>query len=194
MATRQVLAELGAAFEQRSGCAVVFESVGGVDAAKRVAAGEVFDLVVLASDAIDKLIAAGHLHAGSRVDLVRSGVAVAVRAGAPVPDIGSEDALKRAVLAARGAQAAQPGPGGVGQGVGPQGIGQLGASHLARQLAEVDQQGQSPLELQGPGLPVDPDAGVAFAADVDTARRSGGSRRGTEICIGTCNLGHGKKL
>jgi len=101
MATRQVLAELGAAFEQRSGCAVVFESVGGVDAAKRVAAGEVFDLVVLASDAIDKLINAGHLRAGSRVDLVRSGVAVAVRAGAPVPDIGSEDAVKRAVLAAR---------------------------------------------------------------------------------------------
>jgi molybdate transport system substrate-binding protein len=101
MATRQVLAELGRAFEQRSGCAVAFESVGGVDAARRVAASEAFDVVVLGSDAIDKLIAAGHLRAGSRVDLVRSGVAVAVRAGAPVPDIGSEDALKRAVLAAR---------------------------------------------------------------------------------------------
>lgn len=101
MATRQVLAELGAAFEQRSGCAVAIEAVGGVDAAKRVAAGERFDVVILASDAIDKLIAAGHLQAGSRVDLVRSSVAVAVRAGAPVPDIGSEAALKRAVLAAR---------------------------------------------------------------------------------------------
>jgi molybdate transport system substrate-binding protein len=101
MATRQVLAELGSAFERRSACTVAFESVGGVDAAKRVAAGEAFDVVVLGSDAIDKLIAAGHLRAGSRVDLVRSGVAVAVRAGAPVPDIGSEDAVKRAVLAAR---------------------------------------------------------------------------------------------
>lgn len=101
MATRQVLAELGAAFEQRSGCAVAIEAVGGVDAARRVAAGERFDVVILASDAIDKLIAAGHLQAGSRVDLVRSSVAVAVRAGAPVPDIGSEAALQRAVLAAR---------------------------------------------------------------------------------------------
>ena len=101
MATRQVLAELASVFERRTSCAVVFESVGGVDAARRVAAGEAFDLVVLGSDAIDKLIAAGHLRAGSRVDLVRSGVAIAVRAGAPVPDIGSEDALKRAVLAAR---------------------------------------------------------------------------------------------
>ena len=72
MATRQVLAELGAAFEQRSACAVAIEAVGGVDAARRVAAGERFDVVILASDAIDKLVAAGHLQAGSRVDLVRS--------------------------------------------------------------------------------------------------------------------------
>lgn len=101
MATRQVLAELGAAFEQRAACAVAIEAVGGVDAAKRVAAGEAFDVVILASDAIDKLIAAGHLQAGSRVDLVRSEVAIAVQAGAAVPDVGSEEALQRAVLAAR---------------------------------------------------------------------------------------------
>jgi len=101
MATRQVLAELGAAFEQRSGCAVAIEAVGGVDAAKRVAAGESFDVVILASDAIDRLIAGGHLQAGSRVDLVRSEVAIAVRAGAAVPDVATEAALKKAVLAAR---------------------------------------------------------------------------------------------
>jgi molybdate transport system substrate-binding protein len=100
MATRQVLAELVTAFEQQSGCTVAIEAVGGVDAAKRVQAGEAFDVVVLASDAIDKLLAAGHLRAGSKVDLVRSGVAVAVRAGAPLPDISSEEALQRAVLAA----------------------------------------------------------------------------------------------
>ncbi len=100
MATRQVLAELVSAFKQRSGCTVTMEAVGGVDAAKRVQGGEAFDVVVLASDAIDKLMAAGHLQAGSKVDLVRSGVAVAVRAGEALPDISSEDALKRAVLAA----------------------------------------------------------------------------------------------
>lgn len=101
MATRQVLADLVAAFEQRSGGSVAIESVGGVDAAKRVQAGEAFDVVVLASDAIDKLIAAGRIEAGSKTDLVRSGVAVAVKAGAPHPDIGSEEALRNAVLAAR---------------------------------------------------------------------------------------------
>lgn len=101
MATRLVLSELVAAFEQRSGCRVAIESVGGVDAAKRVQAGEAFDVVILASDAIDKLIASGQVLAGSKVDLVRSGVAVAVRADAPQSDISSEDAVRAAVLAAR---------------------------------------------------------------------------------------------
>lgn len=100
MATRQVLAELATAFEQTTGTRLAVESVGGVDAAKRVQAGERFDIVMLASDAIDKLVAGGHLLAGSRVDIVRSPVAVAVRAGAPRPDIGGAAALKQAVLAA----------------------------------------------------------------------------------------------
>lgn len=96
MATRALLAELVASYAQP----VAVESVGGVDAAKRVMAGEAFDVVVLASDAIDKLIAAGRVLAGSKADLVRSGVAVAVKAGAARPDITSEQAVKRAVLAA----------------------------------------------------------------------------------------------
>lgn len=101
MATRALLAELARAYEQRAGVSVAIESVGGVDAARRVQDGEAFDVVVLASDAIDKLAAAGRVLAASKVDLVHSGVAVAVRAGAPWPDIGSEEAVQRAVLAAR---------------------------------------------------------------------------------------------
>jgi molybdate transport system substrate-binding protein len=112
MATRQVLAELVAAFDLRSSQAVELESVGGVDAARRVRAGEAFDVVVLASEVIDQLAVEGRIVAGSRVDLARSGVAVAVRAGAPRPDIGSEDALRRAVLAARS----------VGYSTGPSGV------------------------------------------------------------------------
>jgi molybdate transport system substrate-binding protein len=99
MATRQVLAELAVAHRARSGVEVAIESVGGVDAARRVAAGERFDVVMLASDAIDRLIAAGHL-AAPRVDLVRSPVAIAVRAGAPAPDVSTGDAVRRAVEAA----------------------------------------------------------------------------------------------
>lgn len=99
MATRALLAELGAAFTATHGQAVEIESVGGVDAARRVAAGEAFDVVILASDAIDRLIAAGHLAAG-RVDLVRSAVAVAVPRGQPVPALTDEAALRAAVQAA----------------------------------------------------------------------------------------------
>jgi molybdate transport system substrate-binding protein len=101
MATRQLLADLVEQFRSVSPAAVLIESVGGVDAAKRVQAGEPFDAVVLAADAIDRLTQAGRIVPGSRVDLVYSGVSVAVRAGAPHPDIASEDDVRRAVLAAR---------------------------------------------------------------------------------------------
>jgi molybdate transport system substrate-binding protein len=100
MATRALLADLARAYEERSGCVVAIESVGGVDAAKRVQAGEAFDAVFLASDAIDRLIASGHV-SGARTDLVRSPVAIAVRKGATRPDVTNEAALKTAVLAAR---------------------------------------------------------------------------------------------
>jgi len=100
MATRQLLGELSATYRTLSDAAVQVESVGGVDAAKRVQADEPFDFVVLASDAIDKLEAAGKVVAGSRVDIVKSGVSAAVKAGARRPDISNEDALKRAMLEA----------------------------------------------------------------------------------------------
>ena len=100
MATRQLLAELVAQYCRGTDAVVEIESVGGVDAAKRVLAGEPFDVVVLASDAIDKLVAAGRVDASSKVDLVVSGVSVAVQAGAAHPDLSSEDAVRNAVLAA----------------------------------------------------------------------------------------------
>jgi molybdate transport system substrate-binding protein len=101
MATKQLLADLVGEFQRRTQQPVTIESVGGVDAAKRVQAGEPFDVVILAANAIDQLIQAGKVVAGSRSDLVKSGVAVAVREGAPQPDITSEAALKQAVLSAR---------------------------------------------------------------------------------------------
>jgi molybdate transport system substrate-binding protein len=98
MATREVLRELAALDRKTAGVDLLLESVGGVDAARRVQAGEAFDVVFLAADAIDKLQAAGHVVAGSRMDLVKSGVSVAVKAGRPRPDVSSEQALQRAVL------------------------------------------------------------------------------------------------
>ena len=72
---------------------------GTLDAQKRIASGEVYDLIIMAGPAIDDLIKAGKVAPGTRVDLASSGVGVAVRAGAPKPDIRSTEALKKALLA-----------------------------------------------------------------------------------------------
>jgi molybdate transport system substrate-binding protein len=67
----------------------------------RLQRGEVIDVVIMASDALDDLIKQGKVRTGSRVDLVRSAIGMAVKAGAPKPDIGTLDALKRTLLAAK---------------------------------------------------------------------------------------------
>ncbi len=100
MATKALLAKLCAAYAARAAQTVQIESVGGVDAAKRVQAGEALDVVLLAKDAIERLIATGHVQPGSRVDWVQSPVAVAVPAAVAAPDISTPVALKAALLAA----------------------------------------------------------------------------------------------
>jgi len=112
MATRQLLADAAELWRQRNRGDVLFESVGGFDAARRVQQGEPFDVVVLAADAINQLIAAGRVVAGSRTDVARSGVAIAVREGAPRPALETEDALRDAVLSARA----------IGYSTGPSGV------------------------------------------------------------------------
>ena len=67
----------------------------------RLARGEAVDVVIMADDALRQLIKDGRVMADSRVELARSGIGMAVRAGAPKPDIGSLDALKRTLLQAK---------------------------------------------------------------------------------------------
>jgi len=102
MATRQVLSDLAALFKEASGRNVTIESVGGVDAAKRVRAGETFDLVLLAEDALEKLEAEGHVLSGSRTGFVRSALAVAYKTGTPAPDFTNVESVRAALLAAKG--------------------------------------------------------------------------------------------
>jgi molybdate transport system substrate-binding protein len=101
MATRELLAEMVTLYERQSGQSIVSEAAGGVDVARRVQAGESVDVVVLAANAIDKLIADNKVLSGTRVDLVTSGIAVAVKQGSEAPDVQSEDAVKNAVQRAR---------------------------------------------------------------------------------------------
>src|ERR1039458_4104636 len=101
MATRQILAERSGAYRQKTGRSVAIESVGGVDAARRIRAGEKFDIVVLADDSMKRLEEDGFLKPGSRTGFADSGIAVAVRSGAKRPDLSDEAATKAAVLSAQ---------------------------------------------------------------------------------------------
>jgi molybdate transport system substrate-binding protein len=67
----------------------------------RLARGESIDVVIMAAPALDDLIRVGKIRPGSRVDLVRSSIGMAVKAGSPKPDISTLEALKRTLLAAR---------------------------------------------------------------------------------------------
>lgn len=100
MAPREVLAAAVALYKESQPASIVAEAAGGVEVARRVAAGETVDVVVLASDAIDTLIKGGQLSAASRIDLMSSQIAVAVPAGAPHPGLADEAAVKAAVIAA----------------------------------------------------------------------------------------------
>ena len=100
-AYKEILGELAPRFEQAHQQKIVARFSSSPDIVRRVQAGEPADVVILASDSLQALIQSGKVVQGSRVDLARSGIGVAVRAGAPKPDIASADAVKRAVLASK---------------------------------------------------------------------------------------------
>lgn len=104
--------ELAPRFEKASGVRLATEWAGTDPILKRVQAGENADLVIGPAKLIDQLTVLGRIVRGSRADIARSGIGVAVKKGAPRPDIGSGDALKRALLAAKSI-AYSSGPSGV---------------------------------------------------------------------------------
>jgi molybdate transport system substrate-binding protein len=99
---KSIMVELVPAFERSSASKVVV-TWGATNALlKALESGSAGgDLAVLTAEAIDGLIAHGKVLAGSRADIAGSGIGLAVRKGAPTPDIGSPDALKKALLAAK---------------------------------------------------------------------------------------------
>ena len=99
-AVKEAYLELVSDFENSSGNKVITIWGGTEGLAKRISGGEVIDIVIIAAPNIDKLIMEGKLVAGSRADIAKSGVGIALRTGLPKPDISSAEAVKRAVLAA----------------------------------------------------------------------------------------------
>jgi molybdate transport system substrate-binding protein len=101
MATRHILTDLARDYEARNGTHVEIRSMGGVEAAKLLRAGEATDVVVLASKVMGALEAEGHLAKGETRDFARSEIGVAVRAGLAHPSVADEQAVKQAMLDAR---------------------------------------------------------------------------------------------
>jgi molybdate transport system substrate-binding protein len=100
-AIREAYIEVVPRYEQLTGHKVITTWSGTTDIVKRLQARETYDVVIAASDTLDDLLDTGRIVAGSRQDIAASGVGVTVRSGAPKPDIGSSDAVKRALLAAK---------------------------------------------------------------------------------------------
>jgi molybdate transport system substrate-binding protein len=100
------------AFSRETGHKVhaIFGPVGGMQA--KLKGGEKADVIVLSTAAMDALDKDGALVAGSRAELGRATAGIAVRAGAPVPDISSSDALKKTLIAARTVAYTNPAAGG----------------------------------------------------------------------------------
>lgn len=147
MATRHVLADLATAAVAAGHPELSIESVGGVDAAERVAAGEPFDLVFLALGALQKLADAGHVRADSVTPLLVSQVAVAVPASADEVGVNPHRA---ACADAAELRAALRGAARIGYSTGPSGVA------LVQQIERwglVDELSGRLLQAK-PGIPV----------------------------------------
>ena len=148
-AFKEAYLELVPEFERASGHSVATLWAPSVQMMARLKGGEQVDLVILSAAALDELIQAGII--AERFDLARSGVGVAVRAGAPKPDISSGEALKRAVLAAKG----------IAYSTGPSGIY---LAELFRRMGIAEQIRHRVRQVQG-----EPAGAVAARGDAEIA-------------------------
>jgi molybdate transport system substrate-binding protein len=99
--TKMLMADIGEGFEQATGFKPVVVTDVAAVMKRRIEGGEAFDLAVLVDFQTDDLIKAGKLLADSRADVMKSGIGVAVKRGAPRPDIATVEAFKRTLLDAK---------------------------------------------------------------------------------------------
>jgi molybdate transport system substrate-binding protein len=99
--TKMIIDDIGPQFERTSGHRLTVVTDVAAVMKQRIEAGEPFDLAVLVNFQADALIKAGKLLADTRVDLMKAGIGVAVKRGAPIPDLGTVEAFKQTLLAAK---------------------------------------------------------------------------------------------
>jgi molybdate transport system substrate-binding protein len=98
---KAVLEELIPQFENATKHKLVVQFGPAADLKMQIEKGEAFDLAILTAAALDDLIKQGKLAAATRADVARSGAGVAIKKGAPRPDIATADSFKRTLLAAK---------------------------------------------------------------------------------------------
>lgn len=111
-AFKEAYVELAPRFERASGHKVATLWAPSVEIMRRMKAGEIVDLIIVSAPSVEELKKLGIVAAEGRADLATCGVGVAVRSGAPRPDLSSGEAVKRAVLSA-GSIVYSHGPSGV---------------------------------------------------------------------------------
>jgi molybdate transport system substrate-binding protein len=109
---QSVMEDLGPKFERATGHKLAISFATGGATVKRVQGGEAADVVITTQPGINSVVKDGKAVAGNVTALARAGIFVAVRKGAPRPDISSPDALKRALLAAKSISYVNPASGG----------------------------------------------------------------------------------
>src|SRR5712675_1704582 len=193
-AMREVMDELVPMFERASGHKVAISFLSGAVLPVKMKDGAPADVVVTTPATIDDLVAAGKVVANTRVDFVRSGAGVAVRADTPKPDVSTPEAFKNALLAAKTVGYSQ-GPSGVhfmgvlarlgitdqvkAKGVVPP-LGSRVGTLIAEGKAEIGVQQITEL-LQIPGidfigpLPKDLQANIVYATATPTSAKDSAS-------------------
>ena len=140
-AMRAVVVELLPEFEKATGHKVSVDNATAGTLAKRIEGGEAFDMAIITPKIIDDLQQKGKIAAGSRTDLAKVGIGVAVKDGAALPDIGTVDAFRRALLDARSVAYIDPKSGG-SSGIYFDGLlGRLGIADQVRAKAKLKQGG-----------------------------------------------------
>ena len=107
-ATKTLLEDIGPMFEKASGHKVTLGFGTSQQVAKRIDAGETADLLVITPEAIEQLIKQGKVVPGTQIEIARSLVGIAIKRGAPKPDISTPDALRKTLLAAKSVTFSDP--------------------------------------------------------------------------------------
>jgi molybdate transport system substrate-binding protein len=163
-----VLDEIGTSFERSAGhkLTIVYATAGMIR--NRVQAGEIGDVTILPRPMMDEILRQGRIASGSIVDVARSAVGVAVRSGAPKPDISSVDAFKRSILAASSVSYPDPKRGGATGVLSTRILQQLGMTDELKSKTKFPPVGQFAVDVVARG-----DAEIAIAQPMEVLNQPG---------------------